>query len=76
MNESRSGEKVCEKLVDATTKLENIGLQVLAVVSYIGSNFQKFVREMGITPDNPWFDHNGKKIFRTNLYGGISKSYF
>ena len=37
-----------EELTDATNKLENIGLNVLGVVSYIGSNFQKFVRKMGI----------------------------
>lgn len=63
VNESCGSDKIREKLVDAITKLENIGLQVLAVVSDIGTNFQKFVREMGITQDNPWFDHNGKKIF-------------
>jgi hypothetical protein len=62
VNESCSSEMVKEKLTDAIDKLEGIGLNVLGVVSDIGSNFQKFVREMGITPDNPWFVHNGKKI--------------
>jgi hypothetical protein len=50
VNESCSSDIVKEKLTDAITKLENIGLNVLGVVSDIGSNFQKFVREMGITP--------------------------
>ena len=62
VNESCSSDIVKEKLTDAITKLENIGLNVLGVVSDIGSNFQKFVREMGITPENPWFIHNGKTI--------------
>jgi hypothetical protein len=31
-------------------------------VSDIGSNFLKFVREMGITAKSPWFLHNGKNI--------------
>ncbi|CAB3977246.1 THAP domain-containing 9 [Paramuricea clavata] len=62
VNESCSSDIVKEKLTDAITKLENIGLNVLGVGSDIGSNFQKFVREMGITPENPWFIHNSKKI--------------
>ena len=49
VNESCSSETVKEKLTDAISKLENIGLNVLGVVSDIGSNFQKFVRELGIT---------------------------
>jgi hypothetical protein len=52
VNESCSSDIVKEKLTDAITKLENIGLNVLGVVSDIGSNFQKFVCEMGITPEN------------------------
>ena len=63
VNESCSSETVKEKLTDVISKLENIGLNVLGVVSDIGSNFQKFVRELGITPAHPWFMHNGKKIF-------------
>ena len=63
VNESCSSDTVKEKLTDAITKLENIGLNVLGVVSNIGSNFDKFVRKMGTTPANSWFMHNGKKIF-------------
>ncbi len=62
VNESCSIDMVKEKLTDAINKLRDIGLNVLGVVSDIGSNFQMFVDEMGITPDNPWFVHNGKKI--------------
>ena len=38
-------------------------MNVLGIVSDIGSNFQKFIRELGITPANPCFMHNSKKIF-------------
>ena len=62
INESYSSDMVKEKLAHGINKLEDIGLNVLGVVSDIGSNFQKFVNMMGITPDNPWFIHNGNKI--------------
>jgi hypothetical protein len=62
VNEACSSVKVKEKLIEIIDLVENIGLHVEAVVSDIGSNFQKFVREMGITPENPWFLHNGRKI--------------
>ena len=51
VNESCGSEKVKEKLEDVIEKVEKIGLKVLAVISDIGSNFQKLIREMGITPD-------------------------
>mgnify|MGYP002803931165 FL=1 len=63
VNESCGSEKVKEKLEDVIKKVEKIGLNVVAVISDIGSNFQKLIREMGITPDKPWFIHNGKKIY-------------
>ena len=62
VNESCDSQKVQEKLHDFIDKVETIGLKVVAVVSDIGSNFQKLIREMGITPDNPWFLHKERKI--------------
>jgi hypothetical protein len=62
VNESCSSSKVREKLLYIIDQVESIGLHVIAVVSDIWSNFQKFVREMHITPENPWFLHNGRKI--------------
>ncbi|CAB3998968.1 Transposable element P transposase [Paramuricea clavata] len=62
MNEACNSIIVKEKLVDIIEKVESIGLNVVAVISDIGSNFQKFVKEMGITPENPWFVHGEKKI--------------
>jgi hypothetical protein len=62
VNEACSSFKVKEKLIEIINTVENIGLHVEAVDSDIGSNYQKFVREMCITPENPWFLHNGRKI--------------
>ena len=62
VNESCDSKNVKEKLEDVINKVETIGLEVVAVISDIGSNFQKLIKEMGITPENPWFIHNGKKI--------------
>ena len=61
--ETCSSNKGDEKLVDAITKLKKIDSQDLAVVSDFGINLQKTVREIGITPENPQFDHNIKMIF-------------
>ena len=63
VNESCGSEKVQEKLKDIISKVQGIGLEVVAVVSDLGSNFQKLLREMEITPEKPWFIFNGKKIF-------------
>lgn len=62
VNKSCESEKVEEKLGDIIEKVERVGL-VVAVISDIGSNFQKFTRKMGITAEKPWFIHNGKKIY-------------
>ena len=43
--------------------MESIGLKVVAVVSDLGSNFQKFISDLGVTPTRPWFVQNGAKIF-------------
>lgn len=44
-----------ESCRSADVKVEPTGLEVVAVVSEIGSNFQKLIREMGNTLDKPWF---------------------
>jgi hypothetical protein len=49
-----------EELID---KVESIGLNVVGLVSDIGSNFQKLVKEMAITPEKPWFIHKGKNLY-------------
>ena len=63
VNESCSSTKVREKLEELIDKVESIGLNVVGLVSDIGSNFQKLVKEMGITPEKPWFIHKGKKLY-------------
>jgi hypothetical protein len=63
VNESYSSTKVREKLEELIDKVESIGLNVVGLVSDIGSTFQKLVKEMGITPEKPWFIHKGKKLY-------------
>jgi hypothetical protein len=63
VNESSNSAMVKEKLFQILKKMESIGLKVVAVVSDLGSNFQKFIRDLGVTPTRPWFVHNGAKIF-------------
>ena len=54
--------KVKEKLLETIDKVQSIGLKVVAVISDLGSNFQKFVKELSVTPTKPWFLHKGVKI--------------
>jgi hypothetical protein len=62
VNESCDSDKVKEKLFEAIDKATSIGLTVTAVISDLGSNFIKLARDLNITPEKPWFIHNGKKI--------------
>ena len=48
---------------EAIDKVEGIGLNVVVVMSDMGSNFQSLANRLGITPEKPWFLHNGKKYF-------------
>lgn len=43
--------------------MASVRLKVVAIVSDLGSNVQRFISELGITPERPWFLHNGVKIF-------------
>ena len=51
------------KLFEVINQVISTGLKVYAVVSDLGSNFQKLLKEMNITPKTPWFMYNGKKIY-------------
>ena len=62
VNESCDSDKVREKLFEAIDKATSIGLTVTAVISDLGSNFIKLARDLNITPEKPWFIHNGKKV--------------
>ncbi len=57
VNESSDSAMVKERLFQILDSMESIGLEVVAVVSDLGSNFQ---------PTRPWFVHNGAKIFYLN----------
>jgi hypothetical protein len=62
-NEAYDSGKVKKQLIEVLDKMESIGLKVVAVISDLGSNFQRFISELGITPTQPWFLHKGVKIF-------------
>ena len=48
---------------EAIDKLECIGLNVVVVMSDQGSNFYSLAQRLKVTPEEPWFTHNGRKIF-------------
>ena len=48
---------------EAIDKLECIGLNVVVVMSDQGSNFYSLATRLKVTPEEPWFVHNGRKIF-------------
>ena len=53
-----------ELMKDAIDKVEGIGLNVVVVMSDMGSNFQSLANHLVVTPERPWFIHNNKKYFR------------
>ena len=48
---------------EAIDKVKGIGLNVVVVLSDVGSNFQSLDNSLCITPENPWFIHKGQKYF-------------
>ena len=48
---------------EAIDKLECIGLNVVVVMSDEGLNFYSLATRLKVAPDEPWFMHNGRKIF-------------
>ena len=63
VHESCSSSMLKTKLFEIISQVTSIGLNVCAVISDLGSNFQKLLKEMDITPTTSWFMCNGKKIF-------------
>ena len=47
----------------AIDKVESIGLNVVVVLSDMGSNFYSLALHLNVTPEQPWFVHNNKKYF-------------
>jgi hypothetical protein len=47
----------------AIDKVESIGLNVVVVMSDMGSNFHSLALHLNVTPEQPWFMHNNKKYF-------------
>ncbi|CAB4010470.1 Transposable element P transposase [Paramuricea clavata] len=55
---------VLETLIKgAIDKVESIGLNVVVVMSDMGSNFHSLALRLNVTPEQPWFMHNNKKYF-------------
>ena len=63
VNESCPSETIKPTLFRMIDDLTDIGLKVETVISDLGSNFHKLVRELGVTPERPWFMHKGSKVF-------------
>ena len=63
VNEACSSDVLKEKLMQIIDQVTSIGLKVHAVVSDLGTNFQKLLKDLKISPTKPWFMHNGRKIF-------------
>ena len=63
VHESCPSDTIKAKLLDMIDEVTSIGLQVTTIVSDLGSNFQKLIRSLGITPTQPWFWHKGRKVF-------------
>ena len=53
-------ESIMKRAID---RVESIGLNVVAVLSDMGSNFHSLALYLNITPEHPWFIHNDKKYF-------------
>ena len=63
VNEACPGDKIKPILFNIIDELTEIGLKIETVISDLGSNFQKLLKELNITPESPWFMYKGRKIF-------------
>lgn len=48
--------------LETIDKVTSIGLKVKPLISDLGSNFNKTLKDLNITPAKPWFMHNSLKI--------------
>lgn len=62
VHEACPSEVIKSKLFEIIDELTSMGLLIETIVSDLGSNFQKLLRELNVTPEKPWFLHKGKKI--------------
>ncbi|KAF2890894.1 hypothetical protein ILUMI_15279, partial [Ignelater luminosus] len=63
LNSICSVDDLIKIIFSVTTKLQNIGLNVLSVVSDQGTNFMKLSKQLNVTPEKPDFFINDKKVF-------------
>ena len=62
VNESCPSEKLQAKLYEMIDTLTAVGLHVVTIISDLGSNFQKLLTHLKVTPQQPWFIYKGMKI--------------
>ena len=63
VNGGRPSDTMEDIVKEAIDKLECIGLNIVVVMSDQGSNFYSLATCLEVTPEKPWFVHNGRKIF-------------
>ncbi|KAF2891001.1 hypothetical protein ILUMI_15172, partial [Ignelater luminosus] len=61
LNSICSVDDLIKIIFSATTKLQNIGLNVLSVVPDEGTDFMKLSKQLNVTPEKPYFFINDKK---------------
>ena len=52
-----------ELIKHAIRSLEGIRLNVVVVMSDMGSNFQSLANHVQVTPEKPWFEYKNRNIF-------------
>ena len=62
VNESCPCDKLQTKLYEMLDTLTDVGLHVVTIISDLGSNFQKLLTHLKVTPQEPWFVYKGKKF--------------
>ena len=62
VNESCPSEKLQAKLYEMIDTLTAVGLHVVTIISDLGSNFQKLLTHLKVTPQQPWFIYKGMRI--------------
>ena len=63
VNESCPVDTLEDLIKEAIDKLDGIGLNVVVIISDMGSNFYSLSLRLKVTAEKPWFVHNGKKVY-------------
>ena len=63
VNESCPVHTLEDLIKEAIDKLDGIGLNVVVIISDMGSDFYSSSLRLKVTADKPWFVHNGKTVY-------------